>query len=177
MWFLIKATETLSKFHENLVKILVLTESGQGLGKIWAGVVTLTARNHTRIDIGSRSSRVWGVKLIKSILAVVEKMKGFPDKEITFPINVVLEKQKTVLSIKLEIQDAVDISSSIIILSNNRLSRFLPLTRQEVSGYVAQQGSMEYWMDFHECREFKLNYQRVPFKNTLNWKETDMLII
>ena len=29
-WFLIKATETLSRFHRNFVKISVLTKSGQG---------------------------------------------------------------------------------------------------------------------------------------------------
>ena len=57
-WFLIKATETLLRFHRNLVKISVLTESGQGLGKIWAGVIALTARDHTRIDIEFRSSEI-----------------------------------------------------------------------------------------------------------------------
>ena len=84
------------------------------------------------------------MKLIKSILTVVEEMKGFSDREITFSINVVLEKQRTVSSIKLGIQNAVDISSSITILSNNRLSRFLSLIRQEVSGYMAQKGGMKY---------------------------------
>ena len=71
-------------------------------------------------------------------------MKKFSDKEITFPINVVLEKQKTVLSIKLEIQNIVNISSPITILSNHRLSRFLPLTRQGVSSYMAQKKGIEY---------------------------------
>ena len=69
------------------------------------------------------------MKLIKSILAVVEEMKEFPDREITFSINVVFEKQRTVLFIKLEIQNAVDIPNSIIILSNNRFLRFLLLIR------------------------------------------------
>ena len=84
------------------------------------------------------------MKLIKSILAVVKKMEEFPDRKITFSINVVLKKQRTVSFIKLKIQNTVDISSSIIIFSNNRLSRFLPLTRQGVSGYMAQKGGMEY---------------------------------
>ena len=84
------------------------------------------------------------MELIKSILAVVEEMKEFPDREITFSIDVVLEKWRTVLSIKLEIQDVVDISSLIAILSNNRLLRFLLLARQGVSGYVTQKGGMEY---------------------------------
>ena len=71
-------------------------------------------------------------------------MEGFSGREITFPVDVVLEKQRTVSFIKLEIQDTVDISSSIIILSNNRLSRFLLLIRQGVSDYIAQKGGMEY---------------------------------
>ena len=74
----------------------------------------------------------------------MEEMKGFPDTEITFSINVVFEKQRTVLFIKFGTQDVVDISSLIVILSNNRLSRFLPLARQGVSGYIAQEGGMEY---------------------------------
>ena len=63
----------------------------------------LTARNCTRIDIESKSDKIWDVKLIKSILAVVEEMEGFSDREIIFPINVVFEKWRTILSIKLEI--------------------------------------------------------------------------
>ena len=107
----------------------------------------------------------------------MKKMEGFPDKKITFLINVVLKQQRTVSFIKFEIQDVIDIPSSIAILNNNGLSRFLPLTRQRVSDYIAQKKGMEYWMDFHECAKFKLNYQKVPFKDTLNWKRTDMLIV
>ena len=84
------------------------------------------------------------MKLIKSILTVVEEMEGFLNKEITFSIDVIFEKQRTVLFIKLEIQDLIDILSSITILSNNGLLRFLPLARQGVGDYVAQEGGMEY---------------------------------
>ena len=121
--------ETLLRFHRNPVEVLMLTESGWDLGKIWAGVIALTARNHTRIDMEFRSDEVWDVKLIKSILAVVKEMKGFSDREIIFPINIVFEKWRTVSFIKLGIQDVVDISSSIAIFSNNRLLRFLSLIR------------------------------------------------
>ena len=84
------------------------------------------------------------MKLIKSILTVVEEMEEFPDKKITFLINVVFEKQRTVSFIKLGIQDTVDISSLIAILSNNGFLRFLSLIRQKVSGYMAQKGGMKY---------------------------------
>ena len=113
-----------------------LTEFGQGLGKVWAGVVVLIVRNYTRIDIRFRSSEVWSVKFIKSILTVVKEMKRFLDKEIIFSINVVLKKWRTVLFIKLGIQNMVDISSLIIILSNNRLVRFLSLIRQGINSYM-----------------------------------------
>ena len=156
---------------------LDLTKFGQGLGKIWARVVTLTVRNCTRIDIGLRSGRVWDVKFIKSILAVVKKIKRFSDKKIIFSINILFEKWRTVSFIKFEIQDVIDISNSIAIFSNNRLSKFLLLIRQEVSSYMIQKGSMKYWMNFHKYRKFKLNYQRISFKNTLNQKRIDISVI
>ena len=43
------------------------------------------------------------MKLIKNILAFMKKMKGFSDKEIIFPINVILKKWRIVLFIKLGI--------------------------------------------------------------------------
>ena len=128
--FLIEATETLLRFQ-------CLLNLDEVLGKIWAEVVALTVRNHTKIEIGFRSSEVWDVKFIKSILTIVKKMKGFSDKKIIFLIDVVLEKWRTVLSIKLGIQNMVNIPSLITILSNNGLSRFLLLIRQGISGYVA----------------------------------------
>ena len=121
-WFLIKATETLSRFQCSL-------NLGEVLGKIWAEVVALTARNCTRIDIGFRNGEIWDIKLIKSILAVMKKMKGFSNKEIIFSINVVFEKWKTVLFIKLEIQNTVDISNLITIFNNNEFLRFLLLIK------------------------------------------------
>ena len=104
-------------------------------------------------------------------------MERFSDREITFPINVVFKKQRTVSSIKLKIQNAVDIPSSIIILNNNKLLKFLLLTRQRVSDYMAQKEGMEYWMDFYKYEKFKLDYQRVFFKDIFNQKKTNMSII
>ena len=175
--YLLKQQKPCQGFIKILSRVWCLLNLGKVLGKIWAGVMALTVRNHTRIDMGSRSSRVWDMKFIKSILAVVEEMKGFLNREITFPINVVLEKWRTVLSIKFGIQNTIDIPNSIIILSNNRLLRFLPLVRQGVGGYMAQERGMEYWMDFHECRKFKLNYQRVLFKDMLNQKRINISVI
>ena len=84
------------------------------------------------------------MKFIKSILAVVEEMKGFLGREITFLINVILKKQRIVSFIKLGIQNTIDISSSITILSNNGLLRFLLLIRQGVGDYMVQKEDMEY---------------------------------
>ena len=175
--FLLKQQKPCWGFTEILLRFQCLLNLSRVLGKIWAGVIILTARNHIKINMRFRSSRVWGIKLIKSIITVVKKMKEFLNKEIIFSINVVFKKWKTVLSIKLGIQNVVDISSLIAILSNNEFLRFLPLTRQGISGYMVQERGMEYWMDFHECGKFKLNYQRVPFKDMLNQKRIDMLII
>ena len=73
----------------------------------------------------------------------MKEMEGFSDKEITFLINVIFKKQKTVLSIKFKIQNTVDISSSITILSNNKLLRFLLLIRQGVRHYMTQKREMK----------------------------------
>ena len=94
--------------------------------------------------MGFRNSRVWDIKFIKSILAVVKKMKEFSNKEIIFLINIVFEKQKIVLSIKLEIQNTVDISNLIIIFNNNELLKFLPLIKQEIDDYITQKGNIKY---------------------------------
>ena len=98
------------------------------------------------------------MKFIKSILTVVKEMKEFSNKKIIFLINVIFEKWKTVLFIKFEIQNAVDILSLIIIFSNNELLKFLLLTKQKVSDYIIQKENMKYWINFYKYRKFKLNY-------------------
>ena len=90
-------------FTEILLKFWCLLNLSRILSKIWAGVMALTARNYTKIDMGFRSSRIWSMKFIKNILAVVKEMKGFPDREIIFLIDVILKKQRIVLFIKLGI--------------------------------------------------------------------------
>ena len=74
----------------------------------------------------------------------MKKMKEFSDKEIIFLINVIFEKQRTVLFIKLEIQNIIDILSLIAIFSNNGLLKFLSLIRQEIDDYIIQKGDMKY---------------------------------
>ena len=44
--------------NRNLSRFQCSLNLGEVLGKIWAGVMALTVRHHTRIDMGSRSSRV-----------------------------------------------------------------------------------------------------------------------
>ena len=168
---MLKQQKPCQSFTEILLRFQCSLNLNEVLDKIWAEVMALTVRNCIRIDIGFRSSRVWDIELIKNILTVMKEMKRFLDREITFPINVIFKKWKTILSIKLGIQDTVDISSLIIILSNNRLLRFLSLARQEISDYVTQKEDMKYWIDFHKCGKFKLNYQRVSFKDMLNQKK------
>ena len=84
------------------------------------------------------------MKFIKSILAVMKEMEEFSNKKITFSINVIFEKQRTVSFIKFEIQNAVDILNLITILSNNGFLRFLSLIRQEIDDYVAQKKGIKY---------------------------------
>ena len=84
------------------------------------------------------------MKLIKSILTVVKKIKEFPDRKTIILINIIFEKQRTVSFIKLEIQNTVNIPSLITIFNNNRLIRFLPLIKRKVSSYITQKSDIEY---------------------------------
>ena len=107
----------------------------------------------------------------------MKKMEGFSNKEITFSINVIFEKWRIVSFIKFKIQNAVDILNLIVIFNNNRLLKFLSLIRQKIDDYIIQKRDIKYWMNFYKCGKFKLNYQRVLFKDMLNWKKTDILVI
>ena len=54
--------------------------------------MTITVRNCTRIDMRFKSDRVEDMKLIKSILTVMKKIKEFSNRKIIFSINVILKK-------------------------------------------------------------------------------------
>ena len=53
----------------------------------------MTARNHTWCDMRSDSGRVQSVKLIKSFLTIVNEVKRFSSRKISFPIDIIFEKR------------------------------------------------------------------------------------
>ena len=134
--FLLKQQKSCWDFTEILSRFQCSLNLNKVLSKIWAEVILLTVRNYTRINIKFKSGEIWDVKFIKSILTVVKKMKEFSGREITFSINIIFEKWRTVSFIKFKIQNVVDISSLIAILSNNKLLRFLLLIWQRISDYI-----------------------------------------
>ena len=69
------------------------------------------------------------MKLIKSFLTIVNEVERFLSKKISFSINIIFEKRQTILPIKFEVQNIIDILSSFAILSYDRFVRFLTLTR------------------------------------------------
>ena len=89
----------------------------------------MAMRNHTWCDMRSGSSRVQSVELIKSFLTIVNEVERFSSKKISFSINIIFEEWQTILPIEFEVQNTIDISSSFAILSYDRFTRFLTLTR------------------------------------------------
>ena len=77
----------------------------------------------------SGSSRVQSVKLIKSFLTIVNEVERFSSRKISFPINIIFKERRTILPIKFEVQNTIDILSSFAILSYDRFVRFLTLAR------------------------------------------------
>ena len=77
----------------------------------------------------SGSGRVQSVELIKSFLTIVNKVERFSSRKISFSINIIFEEQRTILPIKFEVQNTIDIPSSFAILSYDRFARFLTLAR------------------------------------------------
>ena len=77
----------------------------------------------------SDSSRVQSVELIKSFLTIVNEVERFSSRKISFPIDIIFEKRRTISPIEFRVQNMIDISSSFAILSYDRFARFLTLAR------------------------------------------------
>ena len=77
----------------------------------------------------SDSGRVQSVKLIKSFLTIVNKVKRFSSKKISFSINIIFEERQTISPIEFKVQNTIDIPSSFTILSYDWFARFLTLAR------------------------------------------------
>ena len=61
------------------------------------------------------------------------------------------------MSIHLEVEYSGNIPGSLAVLSDNRFSEFLTLTRERVSSHIAQKGGMKHRMNLHEFRKLQLN--------------------
>ena len=69
------------------------------------------------------------MKLIKSFLTIVNEVKRFSSRKISFLIDIIFEEWQTISPIEFEVQNTIDISSSFVILSYDRFVRFLTLAR------------------------------------------------
>ena len=59
--------------------------------------------------------------------------------------------------IHLEVEYSDNISDSLTVLSDDRFSEFLMLTRERVSSHMAQKGDVKHRMNLHEFRKLQLN--------------------
>ena len=53
-----------------------------------------------------------------------------------FSIDIIFEKSRNITSIKLEIQNAIDISNSFIIFNDHELAKYLNLIKQRIDNYI-----------------------------------------
>ena len=104
-------------------------------------------------------------------------MKKFSNREMIFSIDIILKKRRIITSINFEIENAIHISSTFVILDNDELARFLTLIKQKVVDHMIKKSSVKNEMNFHKFRKFQFDNERVFIKNTFNLKKIHLMIV
>lgn len=136
----------------------------------------MTARNETRKNVRTCGSRIGGVVIIEGLLTIVDQMKWFPCWEMAFPIHIVFDEWRGVTTVKLGVEDGIDIPGALAILGDDGRVRFLTLARQGVVSRMAEEAGVEDGMNFHGFGEFKFDDQGV-LKHPFNWKGSHIVIV
>ena len=125
----------------------------------------------------ARDARVRDVKFIESFLTIVYKMKKFLNREMIFSIDIIMKKRRIITSINFEIENAIHISSTFVILDNDELARFLTLIKQRIIDHMIKKSSVKDEMNFHKFREFQFDNDKVFIKNTFDLKKIHLMIV
>ena len=125
----------------------------------------------------ARDTRVQNVKFIENFLTIIYKMKEFSSREMIFSIDIILKKRRIITSINFEIENAIHISNTFIILDNDEFARFLTLIKQKVVDHMIKKSSVKNEMNLHKFRKFQFNNERVFIKNTFDLKKTHLMIV
>ena len=124
-----------------------------------------------------RDARVRDVKFIESFLTIVYKMKEFSNREMIFSIEIILKKRRIITSINLEIENAIHISNTFVILDNDELARLLTLIKQRIVDHMIKKSSVKDEINLHRFRKFQFDNERIFIKNTFDLKKTHLMIV
>ncbi len=94
-----------------------------------------------------------------------------------FLVDIVLKQRRIEMSITFEVQNAINISRSFVILGNNRFTKFLALFKQRIDGDMIDKSSMKDEMHFHRREKLEFDDQRIFFKDAFYLKEFDVTIV
>ena len=125
----------------------------------------------------ARDARIRDVKFIESFLTIVYKMKEFSSREMIFSIDIILKKRRIITSINFEIENAIHISSTFVILDNDELARFLTLIKQRIVDHIIKKSNVKNEMNFYKFRKLQFDNEKVFIKNTFDLKETHLMIV
>ncbi len=123
------------------------------------------------------NGKIDGMEAIENDLAIIDKIEKFPRREITFPVDVILEKWGVVSMIKLEVKYAVNIPRTFTVFGNDGFARFLALARQKIGGHMTQEIDVEDGMNFHRFWEHQFDDEKVSFKHTFDWERSNMTVV
>ena len=124
-----------------------------------------------------RDAKVRDVKFIESFLTIVYKMKEFSNREIIFSIDIILKKKRIITSINFELENAIHISNTFVILDNDELARFLTLIKQKVVDHKIKKSSVKDEINFYKFRKLQFDNERVFIKNTFDLKKNHLMIV
>ena len=66
-------------------------------------IIALTTRYNAKSNVRFKTSEINDMKIIYNFLTIVDKIKGFPNWIVLFLIDIILEKNRSIASIKLEV--------------------------------------------------------------------------
>jgi len=124
----------------------------QDLSQIWAELkwwrlnlkfLTLILKHHTWQYMWFFDDRIDEMIFIECLFTIIQKIERFSSRKVIFSINVILKQKWVTASIILEVQYAVYISESFIILNNNKFLRFLMLIWKKITCDITQKNDMK----------------------------------
>ena len=100
-------------------------------------VIALTTKYNTKNNVRFKTSKINDIKIIYDFLTVVDEIEKFSNWIVLFSIDIIFKKNRNIMSIELEVQNAIDISNSFIIFDNYEFAKYLNLIKQRIDSHIA----------------------------------------